>query len=65
MDCAMDCCRSTAQAIVVSENFVLPEYPGVAYQVTTDFLVPRPSIVSSGSAKMPDIPPPRRLFCYV
>lgn len=63
MDCSMDCCKSTTHAIVVSGTFVLPDPPAVAYQVIADFLVPRSSIVFSGSAKMPDIPPPRTLFC--
>lgn len=63
VDCAMDCCKSTTQAIVVSATFVLPERPGLAFQLSTDFLVPGSSVDFSAYEQVPDIPPPRIFFC--
>jgi len=63
VDCAMDCCRSTTQAIVVSATFVLPAKAGLAFQLIADFLVPRSSVDFSAYEQVPDIPPPRIFIC--
>lgn len=63
MDCPMDCCKSTTQAIMLSSTFVLPEHAGLSYQVIATSLSLRSSIEFSNSDQVPDIPPPRTLFC--